>query len=166
MVLGFNADEVFEMAIRAEQNGAAFYRRAAELNAGKSTVEFLEKLAAIEDAHEKVFAHMRKDLSGREKGQTVYDRYDDGALYLAATADTHGGEGSPSVADTLTGEETMEQILQIAIELEQKSILFYVGLRDLVPENLGRDRVDTIIEEEKGHVAALMREMERVKAEA
>jgi len=108
---------------------------------------------------------MRKDLSGRKKKQTVYDRYDEGALYLAATADTHGGEGSPAVADTLTGEETMEQILQIAIELEQKSILFYVGLRDLVPENLGRDRVDTIIEEEKGHVAALMREMERVKAD-
>jgi rubrerythrin len=165
MLHKFNADEVFEMAIRAEQNGAAFYRKAAALNADKSSVEFLEKLAAMEDAHVKVFAHMRQDLSDREKTQTVYDRYDEGALYLAAATDAHGGEGSPAVADTLTGEETMEQILQIAIELEQKSILFYVGLRDMVPENLGKDRVDKIIEEEKGHVAALMREMQRIKAD-
>jgi rubrerythrin len=165
MVLGFNADEVFEMAIRAEQNGAAFYRKAAALNADKSTVEFLEKLAAMEDAHEKVFVRMREDLSAKEKEQTVYDRFDEGSLYLAAAADAHGGEGSPAVATTLTGQETMEQILRIAIELEQKSILFYLGLKDMVPENLGRDRVDKIIEEEKGHVAALMREIERVKAD-
>jgi len=165
MLPKFNADEVFEMAIRAEQNGAAFYRKAAQLNAGKGNVEFLEKLAAMEDAHEKVFAHMRKDLAEREKEKTVYDRYDEGSLYLAATADAHGGEGSPAAAVTLTGKETMEQILRIAIELEQKSILFYLGLRDMVPEKLGKDRVDRIIDEEKKHVATLMREMERVKTE-
>ena len=55
--------------------------------------------------------------------------------------------------------------MQIAIELEQKSILFYVGLRDMVPEKLGRDRVDTIIEEEKGHVTSLSREIERLKTQ-
>ena len=163
MLPRFNADEVFEMAIRAEQNGAAFYRRAAQLNAGRGNIEFLEKLAAMEDAHEKVFAHMRTGLSEREKEQIVYDQYDEGSLYLAATADAHGGEGSPAVTKELTGEETMEQILQMAIELEQKSILFYLGLRDMVPEKLGKSRIDSIIDEEKKHVATLMRERERIR---
>ena len=91
----------------------------------------------------------------------MFDPHEEGSLYLSAMADTHGGEGSPAVADTLTGRETMAQILQTAIELEKKSILLYVGLRDLVPENLGKNQIDTIINEEKSHVVVLQRKLDR-----
>ena len=166
MVIRFNADEVFEVAICTEQNGAAFYRKAAVLNAGKEDVEFLEKLAVMEDGHERIFDKMRKNLSEREKEPTVFDPLDEAGLYLSAMADTHGGEGSPAVADTLTGRESMAQILETAIELEKKSILLYVGLRDLVPENLGKSQIDTIINEEKSHVVVLQRKLNRVQGNA
>ena len=48
--------------------------------------------------------------------------------YLAAMADTMGGEGSPSVADSLTGDETLEEILRTAVGLEKDSILFYLRI--------------------------------------
>ena len=166
MLQRFPANEVFEMAIRAEQNGAAFYRKAAEVLEEKSSVAFLTELAVMEDDHEKVFSGMRKNLSEMEQKDTVFDPHDEASLYLAAASDAHGGEGSPAVAATLTGDETLEQILRIAIKLEQKSILFYLGLRDLVPEQLGKDRVDAIIEEEKKHVAGLVRQLQSTTKKA
>jgi len=163
MVTRFNADEVFEVAIRTEQNGAAFYRKAAELFAGKLDTVSLKNLAAMEDRHEQTFVRMRKQLAESEKKPTVFDPNDELSLYLGAMADTHGGEGSPKAAEKLTGNESMEDILQIALDLEQKSILFYVGLRDLVPENLGREQIDEIIAEEKSHVSTIGRMLENVR---
>jgi rubrerythrin len=160
----FNADEVFEMAIRTEENGAAFYRRAAELHSDREEVKFLLALAEVEDGHKKTFQEMRAALAVREKAGTVYDPNDEAVLYLDAMADSSGGEGSPKVADSLTGQESMAEILKKAIELEKNSILFYVGLLELVPERLGREKVWGIIKEERAHVAELVKELRKHNA--
>jgi rubrerythrin len=138
MVTGFNADEILEMAIRIEENGAAFYRKAAGLQSDAKNCEFLENLAAMEDGHRQTFAEMRKALTGKEKEGKVFDPLGELSLYLSAMADTHGGEGSPSAADSLTGDETLEEILNIAIGLEKESILFYLGLKDMARTKLMR----------------------------
>lgn len=155
MALGFNADEVFEAAIRIEENGAAFYRKAAGLQSDVKNREFLEKLAAMEDGHKATFVEMRKALTAKEKAGTVFDPQDELSLYLSAMADTHGGEGSPSAADSLTGTETMEEILHTAIGLEKESVLFYLGLKDMVPPKYGLERIEDIIREERSHIAQL-----------
>jgi len=155
MVLGFNLDEVLEMAIRIEENGGAFYRKAAQLQSAAKNREFLEKLAVMEDGHKATFTEMRNTLTDTEKGGTVFDPQDELSLYLSAMADTQGGEGSPSVADSLTGNETMEEVLNTAIGLEKESVLFYLGLKDMVPEKYGRERIDIIIREEQSHIAQL-----------
>jgi rubrerythrin len=49
MAIVFNADEIFEMAIRIENNGAAFYRKAAGLQSDTKNHKFLESLAKMED---------------------------------------------------------------------------------------------------------------------
>lgn len=151
----FNAKEVFEMAVQIEKNGAAFYRKAASLQGDEENKTFLETLAKMEDRHQSDFEKMMTDLTDKEKSQTVFDPEEELFLYLKAMADAHGGEGSPDVAARLTGKETMAQIVETAIELEKESILFYVGLKDIVPPKLGRERIDDIIKEEKLHVAQL-----------
>jgi rubrerythrin len=153
MVIGFNADEVFEMAIRIEENGAAFYRKAAGLQSDAENREFLEKLAVMEDGHKATFIEIRKTLTDKEKGGKVFDPQNE--LYLAAMVDTHGGEGSPSAADSLTGTETMEELLTTAIGLEKESVLFYLGIKDIVSPEYGLERIDDIIREERGHIAQL-----------
>ena len=145
MGITFNADEVLKMAVTIEQNGAAFYRKAAEFKKDDASSDFLAGLADMEDEHEQTFENMRGELAGGEKGENVYDPYDEAALYLGAMADTHGGEGDISAAEKLTGDESLEDILGIAIELEKESILFYLGLKDMVPEHLGKDKLDKII---------------------
>jgi len=49
-----NANEVFLMAERMEQNAAAFYRRAAELNPSEHNKRFLHKVAHMEDGHKQM----------------------------------------------------------------------------------------------------------------
>lgn len=164
MAVVFNADEIFEMAIRIESNGAAFYRKAAALQSDINNQKFLEGIARMEDQHEKIFAKMRKELTEKEKGSTVFDPYDEVSQYLSAMADTMGGEGSPSVADSLTGNETLEEILRIAVGLEKDSILFYLGLKDLIPPQSGQDRIDEIIREERKHVVQLSNLLEKLSA--
>jgi rubrerythrin len=163
MALGFNVNEMLEVAIRIEENGAAFYRKAAQLQSDAKNREFLEKLAVMEDGHKATFTEMRKTLTDKEKGGTVFDPQDELSLYLSAMADTHGGEGSPSVVDSLTGTETMEEVLNTAIGLEKESVLFYLGLKDMVPPKYGRERIDDIIREEQSHIAQLTSLLGKVK---
>jgi len=163
MAIGFNADEVLEMAIRIEENGAAFYRKAAGLQSDEENRNFLEGLAVMEDRHQEIFTEMRKTLGETDKAGTVFDPHGELALYLASMADSLGGEGSPSAADALTGNETLEDIIKTALGLEKDSILFYLGVKNMVPPKYGRDKVEEIIEEERRHVAQLTGVLNKVR---
>jgi len=164
MSVKFSAQDAFEMAIHIEQNGAAFYRKAASLNADEECRAYLVGLAAVEEEHERTFRKMREQSAAQPDIATDFDPSGEGEMYLDALADRHGGEGSVSAAEALTGNESLVEILRTAVELEKKSILFYIGLQDMVPPDLGRDRVLLIIGEEKGHVASLMSEIKKREA--
>lgn len=166
MAIRFNANEVFEMAEKAEQNAAAFYRKAAEIHPSPHNKDFLVKLAEMEDIHRKTFAKMREGLSEKEREETAFDPMGEASLYLSAMADQQIAEGSPDRAIELTGKETMEEILHVAIKVEGKSILFYMGIKDLVSDKMGKEKIDHIIAEEKGHVITLTRELENLHSGA
>ena len=109
----------------------------------------------MEDHHTSTLESMRKDLSDVEKTPTVFDPGDESLQYLTAMADNHGGEGSPKVAHALTGKESMKEIIGIAIGLEKESILFYIGLKDMIPLEYGHHKLDDIIREERKHLILL-----------
>ncbi len=159
MGIKFNADEIFEMAEQIERNGAKFYTKAAESSGGAQSRELLLDLAAMEAVHVKTFANMRAELSDKERAATVFDPDDVAASYLQAFADGHVFDVKQDPSELLTGRETMEEILKTAIGLERDSIAFYLGIRESVPENLGRDNIDGIIREEMKHVTTLSQEL-------
>jgi len=155
MSVPFSADEIFEMAEQIERNGSRFYRRASQGFAEPRARELLLDLAIAEDEHEKVFAAMRADLSPQEREPTVPDPWGEAVLYLRGMADSQLFDVKADPSERLTGKETLEEILRTAIGLERDSIVFYLGIKEIVPERLGKQRVDAIIREEMGHVAAL-----------
>ncbi|MBN1506090.1 MAG: ferritin family protein [Sedimentisphaerales bacterium] len=165
MGMPFNADEVFEMAEQIERNGARFYREAAAQAPDRTTKEMFLNLAAMEDGHLHTFQQMRQGLSDPEKGGTVFDPDNEAALYLQAMADTKGFEGMKSPTLKLTGKESVQELLQIAIEAEKNSVLFYVGLRAMVPARAGTDKVDAIIREEVSHAAQLRRQLAAIRGQ-
>lgn len=153
MMYDFNADDIFEIAEQLERNGAAFYRTAAQSVADAKAKEFLQSLAVMEDDHEKTFAGMRAQLGTDEKTSTVFDPEGESVGYLRALADTR--VFFEKEIDTTS----MEAILKDAITAEKDSIVFYLGMRDMVPEGKGRDRMDDIIKEEMGHIRLLSKEL-------
>jgi rubrerythrin len=153
MSYDFNADEVFEMAEQMERNGAKFYRDVAENAADAANKEMLMGLAKMEEAHEKIFESMRAELTAAEKVSTVFDPSSESSLYLRALAD------SRVFFEKEIDVKSMVEILKSAIEAEKDSIVFYLGMKEAVPENLGRDRIEAIIKEEMGHIRLLSKEL-------
>ena len=156
MTTTFNANEIFEMAEEMERNGAKFYRKAAENTSDKETKKMLLDMADMEDGHLKTFKKMREQLSGQEKGWTVFDPDNQSSLYLQAMADARGCEGKISPGQELTGSETPKEILETALNSEKESVVFYFGLKSLVPIKAGRDKVEAIILEELNHITTLL----------
>ena len=153
MVYDFTANDVFEMAEQLERNGAKFYRTAAENVSDPRSKKLLIELAAMEDEHEKTFASLRADLTEAEKTATVFDPEDESALYLRALADTR------VFFKKKIDISSMREILKSAIVAEKDSIVFYLGLKDFVPDQLGKNRLDKIIKEEMGHIRILGKEL-------
>jgi len=149
MSTDFNANEVFEMARQIEINGAAFYREAAETVDNQDYKNFLTELAQMEDDHEKTFEEMQKELTGGEQTLLVFDPEDENALYLKALADTR-----IFFKKKAPGKDMME-ILKSAIQAEKDSIVFYLGMKEMVPEKYGKSRVNDIIKEEMSHLKLL-----------
>jgi rubrerythrin len=153
MVYDFTANDVFEMAEQLERNGAKFYRTAAENVSDPKSKKLLIELAEMEDEHEKTFTSLRADLTEAEKMPTVFDPEDESVLYLCALADTR------VFFKKEIDVSSMKEILKAAIVAEKDSIVFYLGLKDFVPDQLGKNRLDKIIKEEMGHIRILSKEL-------
>lgn len=154
MSYDFNADDVFEMAEQMERNGGNFYRGAAEKAfLSEAEKQMLRDLAHMEDQHEKMFQTMRTELTGEEKAATVFDPTGEAVLYLRALADTR--VFFEKEIDTTS----MKAILKAAIGAEKDSIVFYLGMKESVPESMGKGRLDEIIKEEMGHVRLLSQKL-------
>lgn len=157
----YNIDEVFEMAEQLERNGARFYRTAARRAERDIANEMLLELAAMEDDHERVFMRMRERIARREFGDVYYDPEGEAGRYIQAMMHgrVFGVEGDPSRA--IQPGEPLDSILRTAILLEKDTIAYYSGIKLVMPEELGRDRVDSIIREEMSHVTLLNRRLEQ-----
>ena len=158
----FNADEIFEMAEEIERNGAKFYRRAAELFTQPERHKLFLDLAQMEDTHEQTFAHMREEMR-RSGGATTIDPVSDpsgeAGLYLQALASGYVFDANADPTESMTGDESIEDILRLAIGREKDSIVFFLGMKDLVSEKLGKDRIDGIIREEMNHITILSKKI-------
>jgi len=149
MSLVFNAAEIFAMAEQIERNGAQFYRTAAGQIEDAAAKQLLLEFAAMEDDHLKTFAAMKAGLSKDEHAGTTFDPEGEAGLYLAALANTK------VFFDKAVDATGLEGIFTTALAAEKDSILFYLGMKDLVPESLGRGKIEAIIREEMRHIRIL-----------
>jgi len=157
MGIQFNADEAFGLAEQIERNGAAFYRKCAQIHPGAS--ELLNKLAAMEDGHLKIFQGLHKDVGGRAAEATAADPDNQASMYLRAMAGGYVFDTRKNPSETITGKESLADIIKIAIGLEKDSIVFYLGLKDMVRKSAGKDKVDEIIREEMKHITWLSEQL-------
>jgi rubrerythrin len=156
MAITYSAGEVFEIGVQIERNGARFYGRAAERLDDPAVCGLLEDLARMEEAHERVFRAMRRELADREQPETMFDPNAEAGEYLRAVAGGKVFDLRVDPTDWLEeGERSRQDVLRKAIQVEKDSIIYYLGIKEAVPEGLGRERIDGIIRQEMTHLSLL-----------
>ena len=153
----FSADDVFAMAEQMEINGEKFYRKAAESVSEQTNKDLLIRLADMEVNHGKIFKALRSELSAKEKETNVFDPAGEAALYLRALVDTR------VFFEKEMDVSSLERIFKAALEAEKDAIVFYLGIKDSVPDNLGGSKLDLIIKEEMSHVRLIGNELLKLK---
>jgi rubrerythrin len=147
--------DILEMAEQIERNGQAFYSQAAKRFASIDQSAILSELAKMEKHHEQTFRNMRREEGGLDPQLSPYDRDHEAAKYLEALANAKIFRADEDVSEVLSGYETLEDVLEEAQTREKDSVIFYLGLRDIVPTEEDKALVDRIIHEEMDHIRQL-----------
>jgi rubrerythrin len=144
----FYLHEIVKFAIEREQQSFDLYTKLANLDAMAKEKDLFAKLAQEEKKH-KIFYEQMMTTIKNEQSPKVHedDEYD---AYMKELIDS---ERRTQQLENITTMSRFD-ILAYAIAREKDSILFYVGLKNCVPEK-AREHVDTIIKEEMRHVAIL-----------
>ena len=151
MSRSYNIDEILAMAEKIEQDGAEYYDRASALTEDDDKKAKLRKLAEMERNHERIFAEMR---ASQPEERAAFDPDGEVGRYLGAIVDGKVFDYRSAPAEDLA-EKSLVDICRKAIDLEKDSIIFYLGIRELVPEGFGSAQMDDIIREEMGHIVLL-----------
>ena len=156
----FNAVEVLKMAVRIEENGEKFYRKAMDIQKDPQLREILQELAADEARHGQWFEAMREQLSRESEGEERWVREVSGDLLQSMIGDQTFSLKEVDPADL----DSMEKILETALEFEKDSILFYEMLRGFMDEGESARALQDIIAEEELHVEILEGRIKALRA--
>ncbi len=146
----FKPSEIFQFAIKIEENGERFYRKMAEKLDDKKVKELFSVLADEEIKHRLTYEGMVSQIEQYEPFETFSGEY---FAYLRAYADNHIftkeklNEEMANITDAASA-------LKFAIDRELDSILYYQEVKKLVPEKQ-RNVIDKIIDEERRHFTTL-----------
>jgi rubrerythrin len=141
------AGDVFKVAIEIEKNGEKFYRYAAGLAEDPKTKEVFTYTAGEEAKHRKTFEAMAEqvddDYTPPETYPGEYRKYV--KAYSQGIVFPEGG-----IETQFKKVVNVEDALEFAIQKEIESILYYLEMRNFVPDSQRKD-VDKIVEEERRH---------------
>jgi len=147
----FDANDIVEVAVRIEENGANFYRYAVQLTAKEEVKTLFQLLAAQEVKHQETFA---KILAGMDRNAPPEGYDGEYAAYLHSYVDNRLVFTAKAFAAELAKLRDEASALDFAIQREMDSIHYYREMRELLPADR-RDAIERIIDEEKEHFMRL-----------
>jgi len=155
--------EALAAAVRVEENGALFYRKAAEGAYDPAASELFLKLAAMEEEHRGYFKALALALEQRE---SLFLNDPDGkfAASIREMADAGVFNLTASHAAFFSGKRSPREVVEYAIGIEKDSVIFYLGLQEAVVDREEADKLGGIIKEEMRHIAILSGLLKRMKA--
>ena len=145
----FSIDELATFAVKIEEEGMAFYKEMAEKTKNKDAKELYEFLVGEEAKHKVIFQELKDVLSKDVSPGTYGDEYNS---YMRALVESVVFKKDDKRKAGLQDEA---DVLDYAIDKEKDSILFYLGMKEMVsPEN--QVNVEKIINEERLHIIKLL----------
>ncbi|MCM8765004.1 MAG: ferritin family protein [Candidatus Omnitrophica bacterium] len=152
MVLKYlNEDELFKVAMNIENQGIAFYQSAFEKAAMDKTKDIFKFLNKEEKRHYEIFKKMDLEINQIKFRPEEID--EEISLYLRSLIDS-------GIFENILPREQWQNIndkqaLNIGIQVEKTSILFYSGIKEITEVPSSLPAIDKIIQEEKNHLVAL-----------
>ncbi len=156
MGIELNADEVFKMAEQIEKEGRDFYRQAASALAGANptAARVLLELAEMEAEHVLTFSAMKTKLSQVKSDQAAFDAEGLSTIWPGVVEMFTAGVRE-DLTKLFSGQNASEQVLRKSIEFEKETLIFYVGVKEMLSNPDDKRKIDEIIKEELGHIIRL-----------
>ncbi len=147
----FSADEVYQIAMEMEQTGQVFYEALAAGSARSDVAALCRRLAAQEVEHYNRFSRLRAALAARPASHAL----DEEEMDFAQALVTDRMIPNPQEARRIAAEGSVGAALDMAINLEKDSVLFYSEILQAVdPQDATAIR--EIVQQEKLHAQELM----------
>ncbi|SFM86677.1 ferritin-like domain-containing protein [Thermodesulforhabdus norvegica] len=163
MIFGFNAEEVFDIAIAIEENGKRFYDEACRIVDDEAVRTLFRELAQEEVKHKERFIELKNQIPEDVKGQTVYDPDHEITLYLKMMADDHVFRTGESVAEKVASIKSPEDALKMAMQFEKDSVIFFLTMKDHTEDPKGKEMVDLLVKEEQQHLRRISAALRALK---
>ena len=145
----FAISEIYDLAIQIEKNGEAFYRDASNKFSHPGLNTLLQWLAEEEIEHQKWFIQKKEAL--KNPSERV-DLEDIGGKILENIL----GDQTFSLKEAdLSKIDEVDALLDLAIEFEKDTIVFFEMIRVLIDDNETLGQLNEIIEQENHHVQIL-----------
>jgi rubrerythrin len=142
----FSASEILDLAIKIEENGERFYRQAMKRFPDQALQEMLFWFAEQEARHRDFFLKMKNSLKDGTADRWVEQL--SGAM-LQGAVDDHLFSMDEVDLDTIGDVRTL---VDIAIGLEQDTVMFYEIIASFVTEPEVLHQLKAIINEEQKHI--------------
>jgi len=142
----FSAREIYDIAIRLEENSVRLYREALSHVSDEALRDILKWLVDEEEGHRNRFVEMKNEVKP-ESDDLWADRMSTAILQGAVQHHAFSLEETD-----FASVEDETQLLKAAIDFEQDGILFYEIIRSFVTDSDTLDHIDEIIAEERKHV--------------
>lgn len=162
MIFGFNAAEVFQIAVEIEENGRAFYEKALAKIDDAEVRAIFKDLAQQEVEHKRKFQELKAQLPPEAAQSTVYDPNNESALYLKMMADGHVFRTSDSVDAQIAKVRDAVDALRMAMEFEKDSVIFFLSMQDATEEEKGRRFIGLLVKEEQEHLRRLALQLKKM----
>jgi rubrerythrin len=155
----FSLNEIIDLAVRIEKNGAKAYGKAGDSVTDASLASMLLWLKEEEAKHESWFASLK---AGRENSGEDPRLEEMGQAVLQGVL----GDQAFSIEEAdFSRIEDVKGLLELSLEFEKDTIVFYQMLGAFLDDEKTLNRLDQIISEENRHVQVLEDFLQKDKKE-
>ena len=151
MSIVFSVNELINIAIGIERRGITFYDIMARSTDDEMARDVFQGLADMEREHIQIFQDMLGEADKYQSSETASEEY---AGYLQALIDSAIFTDDAITSEMATQADSDIQALELGINAEKDSILFYYQMRDIMPQPV-LPMINRIIAEEKSHLRQL-----------
>lgn len=141
------------MAIHLERRGLAFYQAAADASEKADVSEVFQFMIVQELRHVEIFSNMKNRLDDDYQLPESYPG--ENRSYLNSFLEDQVFSSPEQAADKARGILDPRQAVDVAIQFEKESILFYSGIKQMVRSS-EHDEIERVISEEHRHVRLLL----------